>query len=645
MSDGIREIYNEGRVVGLSAYEMYVRNLIASDPDATPPTEQEWLSTMLGNGSAMILKINSNTTAGVHDYVLPSTSVLCGCNTIFASVFNGDCTWAEFPTTTDSTGYWATSVKSYGGLVLNNNYQHPTSSAVPYSSDVTPETKSVDAGLDNILNFCKITDGVLLQQGTWVDATHDSSNIPNQDLTYPDLGSSPTIVRLRIEKNLSSDVLILLTGFMDSSIVDTISGLYGSTNPDNNDSANGGFLGPAIFPWASKIIMIYPNLANFINGDYRRSLPTGIVGEWTIGSYTFQADKDISTESAIDMDTIDIDTYYTVNQQYSDSAIPMGTSNIRTFEDGINVLAVWHPGMTSEKLDEAEELPNPDDMFFPPALYGAKVPSNGGNVNLVPVDVAAPGTIKLFTSDTVAANYVKQVPNTFALSFNLSTGALKLYYGSGSGDISTLNTSIVYDPTLPEATITSDIHSVTVLALSNSDGTPRATSGTSGTTYIDYITWDNLITILGNNNKIDILDQLLGIKNTLPDIEVTGHIRGSSLQIGTSSAQVTLSNSETTLYTSGDIVDGSGRTFTDYVSRGFVVGVLSTSVDNAKSITFTDSSFLYDTYAVYEVVTSIPGVRHSIEVTNVNSTVSAKISFKSPHPDMIVGVRCYLRKQ
>ena len=59
MSDGIKTIYNEGRVVGASAYEIYVRNFYANDPNSTPPTERTWLANMFGSGSAMILKINT----------------------------------------------------------------------------------------------------------------------------------------------------------------------------------------------------------------------------------------------------------------------------------------------------------------------------------------------------------------------------------------------------------------------------------------------------------------------------------------------------------------------------------------------------------------------------------------------------------
>ena len=50
MSDGIKTIYNEGRVVGASAYEIYVRNFYANDPSGTPPSEQTWLSHMFGSG-------------------------------------------------------------------------------------------------------------------------------------------------------------------------------------------------------------------------------------------------------------------------------------------------------------------------------------------------------------------------------------------------------------------------------------------------------------------------------------------------------------------------------------------------------------------------------------------------------------------
>ena len=42
-----KTLWNEGRVVGYSAYELYVRHAIATDPEHPPVDEKTWLSSML----------------------------------------------------------------------------------------------------------------------------------------------------------------------------------------------------------------------------------------------------------------------------------------------------------------------------------------------------------------------------------------------------------------------------------------------------------------------------------------------------------------------------------------------------------------------------------------------------------------------
>ena len=52
-----RTIYNEGRVVGLSAYEAYVKQHLLEDPTSAPASEKEWLASSLAMGASMILKV------------------------------------------------------------------------------------------------------------------------------------------------------------------------------------------------------------------------------------------------------------------------------------------------------------------------------------------------------------------------------------------------------------------------------------------------------------------------------------------------------------------------------------------------------------------------------------------------------------
>ena len=100
-----QEIYNEGRVVGLSAWELFVKQALGDgmSPEVIP-NEQQWLTSMIGMGSSMILKISADTQAGVHDYPLPINSNLSAAGVIIANPFMGDCAW--------DSSTWATKVLS-----------------------------------------------------------------------------------------------------------------------------------------------------------------------------------------------------------------------------------------------------------------------------------------------------------------------------------------------------------------------------------------------------------------------------------------------------------------------------------------------------------------------------------------------------
>jgi hypothetical protein len=87
-----RTLYNEGRVVGYSAYEIYCRQLYATDPGATPSDEKSWLAASLAMDSSMLLRVGSDDISGPHyrDIQFPSTSKLSAANTIIASFFIGE---------------------------------------------------------------------------------------------------------------------------------------------------------------------------------------------------------------------------------------------------------------------------------------------------------------------------------------------------------------------------------------------------------------------------------------------------------------------------------------------------------------------------------------------------------------------------
>ena len=128
-----REIWNEGRVVGYSAYEIYVKQHLAEDPSSPPASERQWLASSLAMGTSMLLKIPAMSQAedahGIKDIKLPANSKLAAANTIIASFFEGD---AEF----DSNG-WGIRVTDYGPLISNNATKSPSGSVTAAQINTT----------------------------------------------------------------------------------------------------------------------------------------------------------------------------------------------------------------------------------------------------------------------------------------------------------------------------------------------------------------------------------------------------------------------------------------------------------------------------------------------------------------------------
>ena len=101
-----KEIYNEGRVVGMSAYEIYLRHQLSEYPEMEPVTEREWLASTIGAGCSMILRIPKDTPAGAFEKQLPDNSTLCAATNITATVFDGQ-------VSLDATQTWATTALSF----------------------------------------------------------------------------------------------------------------------------------------------------------------------------------------------------------------------------------------------------------------------------------------------------------------------------------------------------------------------------------------------------------------------------------------------------------------------------------------------------------------------------------------------------
>lgn len=273
-------IYNEGRVAGFSAYETYVRQHLSEygNDGIEPASEREWLSSMLAGGSAVIIKVPSGISSAVShntgwfylDIQLPNTQSymnrLCAANTIAAYFFMGQGNYsnANFPLVADS-------VASYGDLISNTSASHPSGT---YSSLSSIPTVSSATALNAMKHkadlYAKIIDGIVVQPGTWSNNPNAGGSSPYA-LLIPDLNLKSPGIRLQIavdaKADFDSDVEILLVGWTNRAVVAGEVGLdivdpapSASSTPH---PADGDFLGPACFPWASKIMFVSPSYSMY----------------------------------------------------------------------------------------------------------------------------------------------------------------------------------------------------------------------------------------------------------------------------------------------------------------------------------------------------------------------------------------------
>ena len=266
----MRTIYNEGRVVGASAYEIYVRQVLADNPDAKVVSEREWIASSLSGNNAMVLKIAAGTTAGYHDYILPPNSQLCGCSTVFASIFEG------LPGGLDNEfGVWATEILDYGRLIENTNDSHPETPGEPENVPTKENPGDIPQQFkQQCIDYCKINSGLVIQPGEWApyiyltELTNESDiNVLTQSgaellaemkrhgiekIDIPDF-SRRGFVRLAFAEDITSDVYILLYGFYYKNKIEGSTGFF---RPDvEGHPENGDFLGPVSFPWGCKVVM------------------------------------------------------------------------------------------------------------------------------------------------------------------------------------------------------------------------------------------------------------------------------------------------------------------------------------------------------------------------------------------------------
>lgn len=252
-----RKLWNEGRVLGLSAYELFVRHILGTDPDATVPTESEWLASMFDSGNSMLLQLTPEPDIAqnhdVHyiDIELPASSNLWAANTIIGSFFYGEGGAASV------YNGWCTKVVSYGPLLSNNVDSSPADGGAypegipPTMPDAVNFTSDVKTQLHE---FGKIIDGIVIQPGaqwsTNADAPPQKTFIPSTD---PD-SRYPAVVRIMVRERITSTFYLLLTGFSYRSAMEAI---IDYSNPKRS-AVDGTFLGPEEYPWANKIVFSVP---------------------------------------------------------------------------------------------------------------------------------------------------------------------------------------------------------------------------------------------------------------------------------------------------------------------------------------------------------------------------------------------------
>ena len=646
-----QEIYNEGRVVGLSAWEIFKRQALNNGvPENEIPNEREWLASMIGSGASMVLRIKSGVTQGYNDFYLPYQSNLAAAGVIIATPFIGKCDWEN-----SAKFAWAKKIISYGPTIQNDETRSPTSSEVPYESY---ENITVYQGC--LTEYLKISDGIVyLNHANWLPRLEDrgtsftgtgsqttfelptatsipavkSVTINSEDVdpskyTYrveshtlvfntapaenanisvyysevnnapakdvdPDFTRSSSVIRLMIEEDITQEVDILLTGFTDKHILQVLSGyahdvdgyaVGGATDINTdpgtdftyNDWKDGGLLGPELVPWASKIIFTIPNASRVLENRLNRTIPNNdsyylpqvnfvyIDGIKVYGDASY-ANSPVQSGAIIDFNSIDLNDYYDVHP--TGNVISEYVQYVSTGTNkNLNQIVAWYPGMTGNTLKaeiEAEEKSNA--KFFPPALYAATLTNDSPQLQnkLVPLDTAAPGTVKGFKTIQEATDYKALLPDNYSIAYDSQR---RSYLFALPGRPSTewpATAYLQYDSTPPIANVTIGDKYVKLLHLNDpATGNLYSTNGTGGTLTVgpaNNLTWHNILQALPNNYSIDVLGNAL-------------HVFGGELQ------------ADATIGHNGIIYDVKSNAIT--IAGDYPVGITTSqnSVDNTTNL-------------------------------------------------------------
>lgn len=515
-----RTIWNEGRVVGLSAYELYVRHTLSEFPDEPVMTEKEWLASTLGDGVSLILKLGAGTAKGVHTFQIPSASLCAATGAITASLFNG--------TAQVNSQGWGTKVTSYGPLLQDASGK--------YITDVSQLDEWDKENLHVIRDFLKIVDGVVFH-----DNTKDSTSEYEPNLT-----STTATLRLRLSASLTKDVYVLLTGFMHKSIVQ---GLYKvDSNPLSSPKPeNGDFLGPEVYPWGTKVIFsvhseVYELISRY---SYQRELPDG--GD----------SLHVEAKAIIDFESVDpVESYANVSDK-GESMVNVDVKDINSVDDkGTNVLATYQKD--SEKR-------------YPAALYGGRVRQIGLQ-QLAPIDIVSPGSVKVFEDKDLAMNYPLVYPNLYSFYMDVENEDIYLIdkeiADSGSlpapigPKIETINAGTQDSPKFIARTYKGSTDEPTeeikAISMYDTSGKLLSTDGTKGDIITkDKLDWTTLLQALGTDKVIDLLGEALRYirKNNLFNLSGTGENKlAGSLKVEKSIAATGDISSQGNVSATGNIV-------------------------------------------------------------------------------------------
>lgn len=505
-----RQIWNEGRVQGYSAYEIYLKQALSDDPDLQPATEREWLASSIACGSSMVVKIpKTGNYAGYLDISLPENSKLCAANVIFANLFLGDCEY-------DINSYFAKRVINYGFCISNTLNFHPDTNGtkIPTTDD--------DISLESVLSYSeaynKIIDGVVIQPGKWKETGDEAGQY--MDLS-PDMSKSP-FIRIFYSGKIESTIQIMLTGFTIRSVISGVCGLDGSYNATSPQ--DGTFLGPAQFPWAAKIIFsqstatsISLNMSNYIRK---------IKGEKAVSK--------LRGKSLVDMETCDPSIFYSSKQP--DAKIDFDSCSLDSPDGKGNILTIH------SKSDK-----------YSPAIYATRYDPDKEK-SLSPFNVVGKGAVQMFdnsTSDADMKGYEKTYPGTFALRRKDDGSVETLNENNDVIPVARIDnkelsyTNLVTDDKKAKGVVTSVGNKKSLsVSLSDDDTDSQLTIGDDGTSNVSIgstsfnkgamnklspsssnITPAYILEAIANNKSIDILgDRMKALKAGLAKETSAGNV-------------------------------------------------------------------------------------------------------------------------